>query len=514
VNKTIQSIVVVGGGTAGWITAGKIAAKYYASERPSVNVTLIESPNIKIVGVGEGTWPTMRKTLKGLGISETDFIRECDATFKQGSKFRKWVDGSESDYYYHPFTLPSDFITTDLAPYWQRDHQGISFSNAVCFQEQVCESGLAPKLISSPEYESIANYGYHLDAVKFSDFLKKHCIDKLGVRYITDDVTSIKPAKDGDIESLITKENGELKGDLFVDCTGFSSLLLGEHFKVPFVDKSDILFGDTALAVQVPYVQKDMPIATQTVSTAQEAGWIWDIGLMNRRGVGYVYSSRHTSHDQAESALRDYIGADIANLPVRRIPFRCGHRKHFWHRNCVAVGLSAGFLEPLEASALLLVELSADMICEQLPARREIMDIVARRFNELFLYRWNHIIEFLKLHYVLSKRVDNGFWNDNKRSETIPEELQERMKLWAYHSPWNHHFNGNMDLFPAASYQYVLYGMGFKGDFQHIRHTLAENEYAEEQFRRNRRVIDRAKDVLPSHRLLLEKVHRFGFQAI
>lgn len=517
-NKPIKTIVIVGGGTAGWLTAGRIAAQHNSKNADGLKVTLVESPNIPIIGVGEGTWPTMRSTLMKLGISETDFIRQCDASFKQGAKFARWVDGSAEDFYYHPLMLPQGFTKTNMAAHWQWQRQQqetqLSFSEAVCFQEAICERGLAPKLITTPEYNSVANYAYHLNAGKFSGFLQKHCCEKLGVNHVLADVTQINSAENGDIASITTAQAGDISGDLFIDCTGFSSLLLGKHLQVPFVDCSDILFIDKALAVQIPYPAEDSPIASHTISTAQSAGWIWDIGLRHRRGVGHVYSSRYRSETQALDELRHYIGPAFEKADVRSINIQSGHRQLFWKNNCVAVGLSAGFLEPLEASALVLVELSANMIAEQLPACRDIMDITAKRFNETIHYRWARIIDFLKLHYILSKRTDNDFWIDNRSPDTIPDSLQDLMQLWRYHTPGDQDFTSNNEVFPAASYQYVLYGMGFETDIRYSQHRLNDKAVAAEQFQKNRKLIEQTLRTLPSNRELLEKICEYGLQPI
>lgn len=508
----IQSVVIVGGGTAGWITAGRIAARHN-TRAGGVRVTLVESPNVPIIGVGEGTWPTMRNTLRKIGISETAFIRECEAAFKQGAKFARWVNGRDDDFYYHPLVLPQGFTKMSLAPYWHQDSRGRSFSTAVCYQEAVCEQGLAPKLITTPEYAGVANYAYHLNAGKFAELLKRHCVEQLGVRHVLDDVTAVNSAPNGDIRSVSVAAGGAIEGDLFVDCTGFSSLLLGKHYGVPFIDRSDVLFVDNALAVQVPYESDDSPVACHTISTAQAAGWIWDIGLQSRRGVGYVYSSRHMDHDSAVTTLRNYVGPRIEGLSVRRIPIRSGHRQSFWQNNCMAVGLSAGFLEPLEASALVLVELSAEMLSEQLPPCREVMDVLAKRFNRTFGYRWDRIIDFLKLHYMLSRRSE-PFWSDNREPASIPESLREQLELWRFCPPGNHDFTSNNEVFPAASYQYVLYGMGFRSDIRLLSHTLTQGEQAQEQFRLNDRAIQQALTSLPTHRELLQKVRQYGFQAL
>lgn len=200
--KPIRKIVIVGGGTAGWITAGTIAKQFENSTQDPISVTLVESPNVPTIGVGEGTWPTMRTTLKNMGIFETDFIRECDATFKQGAKFARWVTGADDDFYYHPLELPQGFVSGNLVPHWQQNNEGVSFADAVCSQSHICEQGLAPKQITTPEYASVANYAYHLDAGKFSKFVQKHCVEKLGVKHILADTSTVNTAENGDISSL------------------------------------------------------------------------------------------------------------------------------------------------------------------------------------------------------------------------------------------------------------------------------------------------------------------------
>ncbi len=299
----------------------------------------------------------------------------------------------------------------------------------------MCELGLAPKLITTPEYAGVANYAYHLDAGRFAGFIRDHCVKKLGIRHIVDDVTEVIRSDTGDIDSVQTRKSGRLAGDLFIDASGFRSLLLGETMGVPFVDRSDVLFIDRALAMQVPYDDQQSDIVPYTVSTAQKHGWIWDIGLQSRRGVGYVYSSNHTTTDAALAELRAYVGDRHRDLQPREIKIACGHRQVFWKGNCVAVGLAGGFLEPLEASALVLIELSADMISTMLPATRDTMPIVADRYNKTTQYRWDRIIDFLKLHYILSQRTDSKFWIDNRDPASIPESLKEQMELWRYRAP-------------------------------------------------------------------------------
>lgn len=514
----IRSVCIVGGGAAGWLTAGLLAARRSSPDGEGLQVTLIESEQIGIIGVGEGTWPTMRNTLKKIGISETQFVRRCNASFKQGAKFARWRTGADDDFYYHPLVLPEGFPTVDLAPYWNaaslEDPAAPSFSDAVCFQEFLCENHRAPKLISSPEFGGIANYAYHLDAHLFAELVREHCVERLGVKHILDDVTEVERAECGDIAAIVGQRTGRLEADLFVDCTGFASRLLGDALDVPFVDCSDVLFIDRALAVQVPYESEDSPVVSHTVSTGQKHGWIWDIGLKNRRGVGYVYSSSHAQGDDVEAELAAYVGPEFNRLKTREIRIRVGHRAQFWKHNCVAVGMSAGFLEPLEASALVMIELSADYIAAMLPATRSGMEVVAARYNEITQYRWDRVIEFLKLHYVLSERNDTAFWRDNRDPVSIPQRLIDQLELWRYNSPSELDFSSSHEMFPAASYQYVLFGMGFKMDPDMQRHALRDPAAAQQAFERNAMLKRQWAPKLPTTRDLLNKLEQYEFQKI
>ena len=512
--KQINNVVIVGGGSAGWLTAGLLASEHVDSGGSEFSVTLIESPDVNTIGVGEGTWPTMRSTLQKIGISETEFLLRCSASFKQGTKFVGWLAGESTEYFYHPFSVPTAYADINLVPHWQKQKDKVSFVDAVSVQGYLCDRDLAPKQKTTPEYAFVANYAYHLDAGKFAELLQEHCTTKLGVRHIVDHVTAVNGAKDEDIRSVTTKANGDIEGDLFIDCTGIAAVLLGNHYQVPFVDKKQVLFNDTALAVQIPYASEDSPIASQTISAAQSAGWIWDIGLTTRRGIGYTYSSAHSSDEEAEVTLRKYVeltsGLRSESYEPRKISFRPGHREKFWHKNCVAVGMAAGFLEPLEASALVLVELAGQMIREDLPANRQVMDVIAKRYNDKFLYRWDRIIDFLKLHYVLSKRSDSEYWIDNRAAECVPTSLQEQLELWQYHVPWHNDFSQIDEVFSSASYQYVLYGMGFETNGRSTPRQIRDTERAHKLFVENVRKTNEIVSELPTTRELLTQIKERG----
>jgi tryptophan halogenase len=510
----VRRIVVLGGGSAGWLTAATLAAEHGRDVAGALQITLIESPDVPAIGVGEGTWPTMRATLHRIGLSEVDLIRECDAAFKQGSRFDGWLHGGDADRYYHPFSLPHGFGEVDLAGAWAQRGGDAAFAECVGPQPHLCEAHLAPKQTTTPGFGAVLNYGYHFDAVKLGHLLRRHATQVLGVRHVLDHFIAVRSHDNGDIAALTTREHGDIEGDLFIDCSGLACLLLGGHYGIGLRSEQGVLFNDSALAVQVPHAEAHAPLASATVATAHAQGWTWDIALPTRRGVGLVYSSGHIDDAAAERALLAYLqrsGAPDGEVQPRRIRFSPGYRERFWHRNCVAVGLAAGFIEPLEASALALVELSAAFIRDEMPASHADMDLVARRFNESFAYRWSRIIDFLKLHYVLSRRDDADYWRDHRRAASQPDSLRELLQLWAHRAPSRNDFYRAEEVFPAASYQYVLYGMKFKPALR----MLPPERLAAAQARMNdvATITKRMLGALPRHRDLIQHIRTHGMPA-
>lgn len=449
-------VVIVGGGSAGWLTACVLAARH-----PGMAITLVESPDIPTIGVGEGTWPTMRETLASIGIAEAEFLLACDASFKQGSRFDGWVTGGMGDSYLHPFTLPPAGDMAGLLHAWSATGSG--FAEAMTAQAAACAQHLAPRQRAMPDYAGALNYAYHFDAGKFARLLTRHATQRLGVTHVADNVVATTAAANGDVAALVLGDGRSLAADLFIDCTGQAARLISGHCGVEWTDRSDVSFNDSALAVQVPVLPAS-PVASQTIATAHHAGWIWDIALPTRRGIGCVYSSRFMTDAEADGVLRAHVaahvpGADAMALTPRKLKFATGHRARFWQGNVVAVGLSAGFIEPLEASAIVLIELSARALAEALPASRDAMTVHAARFNEMFRTRWDRIVNFLKLHYVLSRRTE-PYWLAQRDPATIPDRLAEDLILWREHPPSARDFPLHDEMFPAASQAYILYGMG------------------------------------------------------
>jgi tryptophan halogenase len=388
----------------------------------------------------------------------------------------------------------------------------------VSIQGRVCDAGRAPKLMTHVEYDGAVNYAYHLDAARFARLLTRHATERLGVRHLLGTVGRVLVDEHGSITGVETAEFGTLTADLYVDCTGFSARLIGEALRVPFIDRGDVLFVDRALAIQVPWTTPRDSIPSTTIATALSAGWVWDIGLSERRGTGYVYSTRHTDDEQAERAFRDYLRDSIGNradeLPCRTIPMRIGYRERFWSGNCVAIGLAQGFVEPLEATGLLLFDATARLLASRFPADARDLPVLAERFNSRVRYAWERVIDFIKLHYCLTDRDDSDFWRDNRNAASIPDALANRLDLWRRMPPSEYDFERREEVFSLDNYRYVLYGMRFPTDLAPIRERFGDLALAERDFQRRRRYADEALLSLLSHRDLIERIGRHGLQRI
>lgn len=514
--SAVRSVLIVGGGTAGWLAACHLAKKLGSNRVDGVKVTLLESAEIPTIGVGEGTVPAMRQSLQYLGISETEFIQCCDVTFKQSIKFVDWLTGPQSarpDYYHHIFDYP-ELQRLDLTPYWLQGALGDqSYADAVSVQSRLADAGFAPKTMLHGEYQGLTSYAYHLDAAKFAALLTRHATEKLGVRHVLGTVQQVQLDQDGRIAAVHTSEHGELTADLYIDCTGFRSLLLGDALQVPFISKNDVLFCNKALALQVPYEDPAQPIPCFTIATAQKAGWIWDIGLTERRGTGYVFSSAFTSVDQAHDELMAYLPPSAQRLTPRLIDMNIGYRERFWQGNCVALGLSQGFVEPLEATGLLVYDATARMLAESFPHSTQAMPLLAERFNQRVRHTWDRVIDFIKLHYVLSQRTDSEFWLANRQASSCPASLLDNLALWRYQVPTAYDFHSKLEIFNLENYLYVLYGMRFQT--QAPEQSRTPQQLQAQQL--SRFYADKAQQLqreLVPHRQLLERIRRYGLQAV
>ncbi|WP_243042962.1 tryptophan halogenase family protein [Dyella sedimenti] len=510
----LRKVLVVGGGTAGWLAACYLAKALNAADPRSVQVHLVESPDIGLLGVGEATFPSIRGTLSAIGLDERRFLVGATATYKQGIHYRHWVrpPGTPGrEHFFHPFSLPSQRPGgPELLPYWLLGAApaGMPFAEAVTMQSALVEQNRAPKRPRDPDYQGPLNHAFHFDAACFAKVLAEHGQQALGVKRHEATVERAELDAAGAIARVVTRELGELTADLYVDCTGLRGRLIGDVMQSPFRSQRDVLFADRAVAMQVPYERPDTPIPSYTISTAQEAGWIWDIGLQKRRGVGYVYSSRHTGDDRAEAVFRRYLGTATDGLKAMHIQFETGYRPEHWRKNCVAVGLAGGFVEPLESTGIALIELATYLLTHLLPSDTGDMERVARHYNEMMVARYDRIIDFIKMHYCLSQRRDSAFWTDNTDPASIPRTLQDKLALWRHRPPHRLDFIGDLEMFLVASWQYILYGMEFATDLEPMRSAYPRIEEAKREFAMIRQVAAHAASDLPDHRALVEQLCR------
>lgn len=511
-----KRVLIVGGGTAGWLCAGYLARTLGQGSPGGVDITLVESAEIGILGVGEGTFPTIRRTLRRIGVSEADLIRECGATFKQGAKFIHWrfpPGAGRPDHYFHSFQVSENPGGLELLPYWLLGVAGenVNWDEVNTPQKRAADAHRAPKLATHGEYVAPLNYAFHFDAVSLARLLRTTAI-AAGVNHLVDTIDSVELAEDGSIASVGAREHGALTADLYIDCSGFRARLIGEAMGIPYKSCRSVLFCDSALAIQVPYARPDSPIPSYTISTAHEAGWTWDIGLDTRRGIGHVYSSAHSDDARAEAVLRRYVGPGGDDLPVRKFKFDAGYREINWHKNCVAVGLASGFFEPLEATGIVFSEVAAVALANLFPWGDD-FEVQARLYNDIMRRRYERALDFIKLHYCLTERRDTPFWRDNVEPSSVPDTLKELLDRWRFRPPDAIDMDTNVDIFTEPSWQYVLYGMGYRTDLSARAGVYRYYDEAREAFAEIGRQADYACATLPSNRALVETVRREGFGA-
>lgn len=500
----IKRVAIVGGGTAGWLAANHLGVEL--SRDPEIEITLIESKDIPVIGVGEGTVPHIKNTLKKFGISEVDLLATCDATFKQGIKFARWMDAKkygDDNFYYHPFSspYPSGFDITDC---WLNKREDVAFSKLSEIYS-VAEMNRSPKQKSSAPFVGLVDYAYHFNAAKFSELLARNAREKFAVKHSVETIVQVLKQADGSIKGLVYDSGRSEDFDFFIDCTGFASLLIGQTLAVPFLDKSTQILTDTALAFQSPTTESE-EIPPYTLATAHQAGWIWDIPLTTRRGVGFVYGSRYMSESQAIENFSAYMGRDLQNANVRKVPMKIGYRASCWEKNCAALGLAQGFVEPLEATSILVTDFAAQLIARNFPKIKEDIATLAPLCNKAVAYTWERVIDFIQFHYFISDRRDSAFWQDNTVSAPISEVLHERLELWKIAAPKRTDFFSAFDIFGVENYLFVLYGM----DYPTRANVVGINE-----MRRSQELIAQVQDkslqmanALLSHRTWLSELKK------
>ncbi len=479
-----KRVLIVGGGSSGWMAAAYLNAVLNQGARKVADVSLIESPDVPRIGVGEATVPNIHHILTAIGIDEEEFMKRVDGTFKQSIRYVNWLE-NKGEFYHHPFSRfrpsPIDWSAHD----WLRSDRSIPFTETVSMQAIVCELGLAPKMFGAWDLGSPLTYAFHMNALKFADYLSELSTAR-GVTHYVDHVVDVDMQENGDIAAVKTRSGQRLEADLFVDCTGFTAILIEKKLGVKWVDCSQWLLSDRATTMHIPY-EEHYPgfVRPYTTASALSAGWVWDIPLQGKRSLGYVHSSAFLSDEDAERELRAFEGAHSESLDSRIVRFKVGHREKAWVKNCVAIGLAGGFIEPLESTGLYLSDLATIMLTEHFP-RGDDLAPMAYRFNRVMANRFYEILDFINMHYCLTRRDDSEFWREIQRSERTNDRLKAKLEFWSVKPPSaadfedqffpgmpttplpSSHASGDhrppidtAGLWSHESYEAILYGMDF-----------------------------------------------------
>ena len=480
-SQPITNITIVGGGTAGWMAATFLQTKLNRDQAATpVSVTLIESPNIATIGVGEATVPAMRRWMHELDIDEAEFIRRCNASFKLGVRFSNWNHDSDGRplAYIHPFHgFDNDLSGVSPAYYFHRFGEiwgprdpVDSLSPSVALIENL----KGPRQVEPGEYASGVRYAYHLDAGLFAQLLQEIAMAR-GVTHLLDDLQEVELDERGYIAALQLQRNGRFPVELVIDCTGFRGLIIQKTLEEPFQSYSSSLLCDRALAVQVPH-QDVRHLEPCTRATALGAGWCWRVPLYSRVGTGYVFSSAFRSDDEATAEFLEHLGPEGQGAEPRAIAMRVGRSQRSWVKNCVAVGLSGGFIEPLESTAIYIISKSLGWLVENFP-HHGFETAPAERFNGLVEGLYQEIRNFCVLHYVTTNREDTDFWKAAQHDLEVPESLRASLQQWRQHLPKEEDLEESY-LFNYWSYMIILYGKRyFDGTVFAEEEGLAEAEW-------------------------------------
>ena len=491
----IKDIVIVGGGTAGWMTAATLSNAL----KNKYKIRLIESDEISTIGVGEATIPHIKAYNASLGIDENEFLRKTKGTFKLGIEFVNWGKIGES--YIHGFgKVGPDAGFIPFHHYWRKLYQSgeageldyYSINSVAPRQGKFMRS--APNMPTSPLAD--INNAFHFDARLYALFLREYS-EKLGVLRTEGKIvtTQLRPA-DGFIEAVVLENGEKISGDFFIDCSGTRGVLIEQALKTGYDDWNHWLPCNRAIVVPCESVDPILPV---TRATAHSAGWQWRIPLQHRLGNGHVYSSNFMSDDEATSILLNNLdGKQLADpLYIKYVP---GRRRKGWNRNCVAIGLSSGFFEPIESTNIHLIYTALGRLLNLFPDQ-SFNQADIDRYNALTTFEYERIRDFILLHYKATQRDDSPFWNHCRNLE-ITETLQEKLDLYRHNGRI---FRENDELFGIDSWLQVMHGQGIRAQSYHPLADLVPKEEIIKLVTNVKEVIQKCVDVMPSHTEFIEK---------
>jgi hypothetical protein len=454
-DKKPKKIVIVGGGTAGWMAANLLACQWKNTE-----IVLVESKEIGIIGVGEGSTPHLKLFFDAINVPDSQWMPRCNATFKNGITFDKWsaLKGFES--YFHPFAVQTDDVFT--VPLFfkniQARMQGYNVNahpDDYFLASYLAKNNLGP--LPDECFPFGVAYGYHFDSALLGQFLAEHAINN-GVSRIFGNVDNIEINGDGNISTVRLSDGQKLNADFFIDCSGFNSLLMQKALKVNYQSFKDNLVNDAAVVLPSK-ISKIIPVETR--STALSNGWAWQIPLQNRFGNGYVYSSEYIDADAAETELRQHLGLLDCDLQARHLQMKVGRVEKHWHKNCLAVGLSQGFIEPLEATAIALSFNTIAQFMRHFEKGHGTNQFEAD-FNQDINTRFDGIRDYVVCHYKANQRTDSDYWRDNAANKNISENLSKIIYLWRHSQDFagDMHRHKLMGSYQPKSWACLLAGYG------------------------------------------------------
>jgi len=459
-DNAIRKVVIAGGGTAGWVAAAALSSKF----DQLLDITVVESEQIGTIGVGEATIPTATTFHRLIGIDEREFMRATNATFKVGISFENW--GQQGDQYIHSFGgLGQSSWLADFHHFWLYAN-ALGVSTDLGDYSAECIAGKAGRFEITKN--NSLNYAYHLDSGLYAKFLQNKSVAR-GVKRIEGIIETVEQDQEtGDITSLVTDKGDVVNGDLFIDCTGFRALLIEQTLNTGFESWSQYLPCDRAVAVQTESTGEPAPL---TRSIAHDAGWRWRIPLQHRVGNGLVYSSQHLSDDEAKHRLLQMVEGPVINEP-RLIRYQSGRRNQVWNKNCIALGLATGFVEPLESTSIHLFMTGVIRLMELFPFSG-VTDATRDEYNRLCKNELVDIRDFIVLHYHVTERDDSDFWR-HCRTMNIPATLKQRIDLFKQQA---HAYQGGEDLFRMDSWVQVMIGQRLMPKHHHMMvENMSESE--------------------------------------
>lgn len=512
-----KEVVILGGGTAGWMSAAYLVKAF----GEHVRFTVIESPTIAKIGVGEATVPNLQRVFFDfLGAAEEDWMVKCNAAFKTAVKFVNWrkkKPGETENHFYHPFGILPNIGGVPLPQYWffttGGAREGVDYA---CFREPpLMDAKLAPKFSNGTR---AVPHAWHFDAHLVAEFLKVWAIER-GVRHVQDEVRDVKLDASGYIAAVHTASGRTFSADLFIDCSGFRGVLINKALGEPFIDMNDHLLCDSAVAAAIPNDDEKLGIEPYTSAIAMRSGWTWKIPMLTRFGSGYVYSSQFTNE---EEAVRDYCelwGLKESEMNFNRIRFRTGRNARAWVKNCVSIGLSSCFIEPLESTGIYFITAAIYQLAKHFPAAGCDPKLI-NAFNREIEYMFDDCRDFLQAHYFTTTRDDSPFWLACKNDLHLSDAMKEKIERYKAGLPINPPLSNETDYYGSfdiefrnfwtnGSYYAIFAGMGFLPDAKYppLHYRPRDVAAAEAVFAEIKRAQRELGAMLPTNYEFLKKLH-------